>query len=209
MLDSIIKVITGKVKLRGDTDDTLIGNLSDRIKIDFQEMQKETYIVGSTSIAIGNNKSMLSLLNADAAKIVKLREVLLYNTATSAITGIAGIFNLFRFTGHSGGTSLTPESYDTSDSLDADITARTGSTITGESASALRRWVVSTDDWGPGTLDVEGSDQSAQKWGTPLYQHNSPFQKPITLRQNEGVHLKHTVSSTAGTFDIYFVFTEE
>lgn len=195
--------------IRGNTDGTLVGNVSDRIKVDFQDMQKATFILGSTSIAIGNNKSMLSLLNADATKIVRLREVLIYNSATSAVTGIIGDFQLFRFTGHSGGTSLTPASYDTSDSLDSDITARTGGTISGESASALRRWLMSTDDWGTGTNDVEATDHTSQNWGLPLYKHDSPFQRAITLRQNQGIHLKHVINSTAGSFDVYFVFTEE
>lgn len=34
MLDSIVKVITGKVKLRGATDGTLIGNVGDKLKVD-------------------------------------------------------------------------------------------------------------------------------------------------------------------------------
>ena len=210
MADSILKVVQGWVRLLGNTDSTFIGNKSDRLKVDLEDMQKETYIVGSTEIAIGNNKSMLSLLNASGSTVVvKLRKLYLLNSQTSAVTGIISDFQLFRFTGHSGGTSLTPLTFDSNDSLNSSVTARTGGTISGEAAAALKRWEISSDEWGTGTLDQEGADHGSGLYGQPLYEHTSPFEKPITLRANEGIHLKHVVSSTAGAFDIYMIFTEE
>ena len=209
-LDSVIKFVTGNLRIRGNTDNTLIGNKSDRLKIDFEEMQKETYIVAATSIVIGNNKSMISLLNASGSTVIaKIREIFIYNSQTSPLTGVVSSFDMFRFTGHSDGTSLTPLPYDTNDSLNSSITARTGGTITGEAAAFLKRWQISSDEWGVGTSDVEGTDHSLSLWGSPIYVNGNPFLKPITLRANEGVHLKHTINSVRGTFDLYIVFTEE
>jgi hypothetical protein len=171
------------------------------------DSSKATFSVVARSVAIGNNKSMFSILNADATKLVKIRQIKIINSQTSAVTGVIADFRILRLTGHSSGTSLTPETFDTNDSLDADITTRTGSTVAGESSTELLRYTYSSDEWGVGTLDVESSDHVMQQVAALYISKNDS--KPITLRQNQGLTIKQVTSSTAGTFDIEVIFTQE
>jgi hypothetical protein len=168
-----------------------------------------TFTVTATDVGIGNLKSMLSLYNASGStRIVRLREVYLVNMQSSAVTGVIALFELRRLTAiHSAGTLLTPIANDTADTIDASVTARTGATFSTETAP-LRRWRWSTDEWGTGTLDQEGLQQSFQTT-FPALVRGDPESRPITLRANEGVHIKCATNSTAGTFDIVFVFTQE
>ncbi len=161
----------------------------------------------AASVQVGNNKSMLSILNGgSSAVVVRMREIWVENVQTTATTGVAGTFELHRFTGHSGGTVITPQAYDTTDTLDVNVTTRTGATITGENAVVLMRHLWSTDEWGPGTLDQEGYDHGVQA-SQPFWSRKDQAEKPITLRPGEGVHVKFTTNSTNGTFDLTFVFT--
>lgn len=264
MFSSIVKVITGWVRLRGATDDTFIGNTSDSLKtnvtngsgassVNIQDggnsltvdqataanfnatvrnqdgsgnnitslaleshrgfhvaqLEAETFTVISPITAIGNNKSMVSILNAGGSGVtVKIREIYLINTQNTSITGVIADFRLFRMTGHSAGISLTPEASDSDDTLNVNVTARTGATIAGESANYSRRWLWSSDEWGTGASDVEANDHASQNLLT-AYQSNNPKIKPITLNAGQGIHIKHVVNSTAGTFDLVVVFTQE
>lgn len=170
---------------------------------------KATFVVNATSTAIGNNKSMLSLVNAGGSTVVvKVRELYLINTQTSAVTGVVSDFGLYRITGHSAGTSITPLPYDTLDVINGSITARTGSTVTGEAASPLKRVSYSSDEWGVGATDVESYDHTIQV-SIPLITDRLDYRKPITMRAGEGISVKHTVNSTAGTFDVVMIFTQE
>jgi hypothetical protein len=167
-----------------------------------------TFVVLAKDIAIGNNKSMLSIVNNSGSTVkVKVRELYLINSQTAAVTGVISDFELHRCVSHSAGTSITPQSYDTADSLDASVTARTGATIGTENAAILKRWEWSSDEWGVGTLDQEGNDHNTQANMNLLRQEKNC--KPLTLRANEGFTFKHSVNSTAGTFDIMCVFTQE
>jgi hypothetical protein len=97
--------------------------------------------------------------------------------------------------------------HDTTQTLDAGVTVRTGSTVSGENATIYRRWKFSTDEWAQGAQDVESMDHVNTVTRPVFYQPINS--KPITLRQNQGLHVKHTVNSTAGSFDIVVIFTTE
>jgi len=202
--------------IEGGTDGTLVGNTGDRLKVDANfsapptvaEREFPTFTVYVTNIAPGNNKSMLSLLNASGSTVViRLREIRIINVQTTAVTGVMNTFDLLRMTGHSAGTSITPAAHDSTDSLNVAVTARTGGTISGEVAGPLRRWKYSSDEHGVGSQDVESMD-TAMQYASPLYQPISKT-KPITLNANQGIHIKQTVNTTVGTFDLMFVFTQE
>ena len=109
--------------------------------------------------------------------------------------------------GHSGGTLITPSSYDTNDTLNASITCRSGATITSES-NLLCNFKWSTDEWKAGSLDQEGYDH-AQQLLNPIYNGESNFLKPITLRNSQGITVKFITNSTNGVFNIVVAFTQE
>lgn len=200
------------VQLKGATDGTLIGNVSDSLKVAIvgfaTEAEYPTFCACAESVQIGNNKSMISIVNTSGSTVkVKIREIKIINVQTTAVTGVVADFRLLRCVTHSVGTALTPASYDTTDSLSVSITARTGATIGTEGTAVLRRWQWSSDEWGPGAADVEASDHALQALIPGYYTINKT--KPITLNANEGVTLKQVTNSTVGTFDIMVVFTQE
>jgi hypothetical protein len=167
-----------------------------------------TFVVMARETTLGNNKSMMSIVNTSGSAVkIKLRELFIINTQTTAVTGIIADFEIRRCVSHSAGTSLTPQAYDTSDTLDSSVTVRTGATIGTESASILKHFEWSSDEWGVGALDTEGSDHAKQVSTNILTQAKDC--KPLTLRANEGITIKHIINSTAGSFDIICVFTQE
>lgn len=171
-----------------------------------QDSQLPTFFLYTANVAVGNNKSMVSLYNGQSGSILCIREIRIVNTTITAATGVVAEFELRRITGHSGGTALTHESADTQDTLSANITGKSGATVTGESANKFMDWHKSTDDWGSGTLDTESMDACMQN--IPSYR-SMPEEKPITLRNGEGVTIKCATNTTAGVFDIMIKYTVE
>jgi len=184
----------------------LLTDTSGRLYVITSNVEQATWVVNAGSVVPGNNKSMLSILNAtDTAVVVRLREIWLGNVQTTPIVGVVGVFELRRMTGHSGGASVTAHPHDTADTLDTNVTARTGATITGEGPVMMsHRW--STDEWGPGTLDEEGYAHGIQA-SQPFWVRKDFTEKPLTLRSDQGFTLKFATNSAVGSFDIRFVFT--
>lgn len=170
--------------------------------------EEATFFVVVTGSQIGNNKSMTSVVNSvGSGVLIRVHGVWITNVQVSAITGIASLFEFRRITGHSAGTQVSSiDSSETSDVLSSNVTVRAGATVAGESSALIWRAYWSSDDWGPGTLDVEASEHSFQNM-FPLLQFPLKI-KPITLRAGEGLTVKHAANSTAGTFDIFVVFSQ-
>lgn len=173
-----------------------------------QSVELPTFQVTAENVSLALNKSLLSLfLDGASTQFAKLRAIYLRNAQTTAVTGVIATFELQRITGHSGGTSLTPTSRDTADTLPSEVTARTNATVTGAS-SALWRWDWSTDEWGPGTLDTEAYQVTQQNL-LPNFSRKDEALKPFVLRPGQGYHIQMMTSTTVGTWDITFVFTVE
>lgn len=110
------------------------------------------------STGITSGKSMLSIMNASVTNWCRVVAVYAQcppqvNT-TSGLLGIGSgtsytqiIFGVYRMTGHSGGTLLTKVAADPTDdaALDANITIRTGATITGQASAPMGAWDASYD----------------------------------------------------------------
>ena len=204
--------LNNSAQIEGATDSTLIGNVSDALKVSISgnasEAELATFSVFAQGVSIGNLKSMISIVNTSGSTVkIKIREIRIINVQTSAVTGVIADFRLQRITGHSAGTSITPDAHDSSDSINGSVTARTGSTVTSELAPVVRRWLFSTDEWGVGSTDVESLDHIFQTV-IPAY---SPISKtkPFTLNANEGFTIKQMTNSNNGTFDILILFTQE
>jgi hypothetical protein len=164
-----------------------------------------TFVVQASSVVIGNNKSMISLINSNT-NIVKVLSIRIVNNQNSALTGVFTDFRFRRITGATGGTALTIQPMDTSDTATS-VAAAIGATVSGETSVDLARRCVSSDEWGPGTTDVESNAQANAQigfmWETP---NNS---KPIYLRTGQGLTIKCVTNSTQGNFDIEVLFTLE
>lgn len=164
-----------------------------------------TFSVASFDVAIANNKSMIALQNTGTS-VVRVREIWIINDRTTTTTGVVGEFQVNRIASFTGGTAITAASYDTTDSLPSGITAATGATVSGES-DTLRQGRWSTDEWGVGTSDVESFDHALQQV-TPFWSQTQNG-KALTVRQNQGIHVKFATNSTSGSFTLRMIFTTE
>lgn len=173
--------------------------------------EEASYTVIGQAVQPGNNKSMISIYNpVGSGYVLKLREFYLRNAATSAVTGVAGAFQLHRFADSSaptGGTTLTVVAHDSADALPSGMDARTGGTVTGEIATPLDILRMSTDEWGPGTADVESGQQAIANY-LPARAKRDSLLKPMFARPGEGLHIKFATNSTAGLIDLVLVFTK-
>ena len=202
-------------QIDGATDNTAIGNVGDRLKVDITgtadtiDIEYPTFVVFANDIATGNNKSMVSLVNTTGSTVkLKIREIRIINTQNNAVSGVVADFFMYRCVTHSAGTALTPQTHDTSDTLSGSITARTGATIGTEGTGILKHWEWSTDEWAQGNnVDVEAYDHTLQSLMPAFYP--VPKTKPVTLNANEGITLKCTTNTNTGLFDIMITFTQE
>jgi hypothetical protein len=170
--------------------------------------ERATFSAIAEAIDIANGKSMISLLNDSGSGVtIKITKMYLINTRTTATTGVIAEFQLRRFTGHSGGTLITTDAYDTNDVLNGSVTVRTGATIAGEVTRDLRRWLWSSDEWGTGSTDVESDDHVNQSL-VPSFEQ-SMICKPLVLNSGQGLHIRQNTNSNNGTFDLVIEFTQE
>lgn len=193
------------VKRDGGADDTdFVNNWKDKN----QRGEKDpTYSATVLAVTLAANKSLLSILNASASKVdVMIWEIYLVNAQTSAVTGTATLFEVRRITGHSAGTLVVPQGYDLADpTFDANVTLRTGGTMAGESASPITALRWSSDEWGPGTLDVEAYEHAQQQL-VPIDFATRGRQEPLVVRPGEGINVRST-GAGPGSFDVEVVFT--
>ena len=198
--DDGVKITSTVVGSKKAIDVNIPGNVS--------EVENATFTVVLLNVASANNKSLISLLNATGSTVkIKLRELKLVNSQNSAVTGVVCDINMYRMTGHSAGTSVTPLAMDTTDTLNVNVTARTNATIAGEGANPLLHIDISTDEWGAGTLDTESFNHGLQSLNS--FYRVAPKTKPITLNAAQGLTLKCVTNTTTGIFDIIMVFTQE
>jgi len=212
-LSSILTTLTDrtqKAQLTNGTNEAAIQNSapsSNAYGVVVRQVPFElaTFSVVAENITVGNSKSMIAIQNTGSSVVV-LREIWIINDKTTPVTGVAGEFRVHRIASFTGGTSLTPVSFDTNDSLPSGITCATGSTVSTET-SLLRTGKWSTDEWGTGTLDVEASDHGFQN--TEPFWSQTPSGKGLVIRQNQGIHVRFATNSTAGAFNLRFIFTTE
>lgn len=164
-----------------------------------------TFSATAIQVALGNQKSLFAIQNTGTS-VVRISKIYLVNSTTSAVTGIAANFTLQRIASFTGGTSIITYPHNTLNTLPGTITLATGATFASESA-LFRSSFWSSDEWGPGTQDVESNDHTSQELN-PWYKAEDG-ENPITLIQNQGLHVKCNSNTTVGLFTITMVFTVE
>lgn len=159
------------------------------------ESTDNIYVASVVASAAGASKNHLSLYNADATLKVDVLEVYITKETTAAVTGLIRGHRLFRFTtAHSAGAVVAPLQLDTAMSaLDADITARSASTIGGAEARPLGVIGIGEEETGSG-----GSKSS-------LFNHKD-YNRPITLNTNEGVVIQQDATAGTGLISAVIVF---
>jgi hypothetical protein len=171
------------------------------------DFEPPTFMVTAENIQIGNNKSMISLLNAAGSTVfVKVKSIIIANVQTASVVGILAQMRLHRISAHSVGTAITPVSFDSSDSLNVAVTARTGATVT--EGVFFKKTLLQTNE-------LSGAGGTSTDTLVSLIETQLPFfeeiqdSKAIILRANEGIHIRQATNSTVGTFDLTIVFTVE
>lgn len=161
---------------------------------------RDGFVAWYTPVTNAANREVAELFNADVTVVVRVRGAWVVPTAT-AITGVNIGFDLNRISavGTTGSTVVTPRPLDkNAAALDADVTARYGSTA-GATLDVLL--------W-PQYFFNEETNAS-----TPLMQFQNmipvvgDMAVEIVLRQNQGLQIKQSVSATVGLTGalIYFV----
>lgn len=205
--------VTGNPVLVAGSDGTnarTIKTLTDGTSVTrYKELATFTGV--ATDIAVANNKSLLSIVNASGSTVVsRISAIYVTSVQTTGVTGVAGNFELRRITNHSAGTAITAiEKMDSNDSLNASITVRTGSTVTSESTNLLWRSVFSTDEWSVNNAIDTAAEGHLLSTMFPIWKKADFDNKPIILNANEGLTIKFATNSSVGTFDIMIVFTQE
>ena len=175
---------------------------------------KDTYVYAIPSqvhVAAANTVHW-DLFNADAALLVRVVSIKQLPNITTAVTGVAFDWQLFRTSAvGTGGTAQTAWLPDLSQTaLDADITCRskpTGGATT--SGASLKNYTVHSEETNAGTIilaslgGLELVPQSIQGSLTGGIQHG------ILLRQNQGLKCVQVTNSAAGNTGWEITFTVE
>ena len=198
------------------------GRITDPLTTDFGVVIRQiprwpqTFSAHADNVTIGNGKSMLSLFNAvGSGVVIRIHEIKIFNVQTTAVTGVIAEFGLRKITTHSAGTQLTTTGAatgmiyprDSNNSLNANVTARTGATVTESPAFDIENWFWSSDEWGAGSADVESMDHAFAQSIASF--KSSDGVQPYVLRPGQGMHVRQATNSVNGSFDIMFVFTQE
>jgi hypothetical protein len=173
--------------------------------------EEATYTALASAVVLGNNKSLLGLFNpAASGYVIKLREIYIRNAQTTAVTGVAvqmQLNSLRTAANLTGGTAITPTAHDSNDALPVGLICVTGGTVAGETLPSLDVMRISSDEWGPGTLDVEAHHHGFENY-MPARVKRDSVMKPFVCRPGQGIHIKCATNTTAGSFDVILIFTK-
>jgi hypothetical protein len=180
-----------------------------RLQVENKHVTYPTFTIRASNIALANDKSLLSLVNGSGSSVkICIRSIWLVNVQSSSVTGVIAEMVLRRIDSHSDGTSVGIRPHDTIDIIDPNISAKFGATVINEDSTSLYRWRMSTDEFATGALDLEGHEHALQRL-IPTWARHDPEEKPIVIRPGGGLTIKNITNTTAGTFDISIVFTQE
>lgn len=164
-----------------------------------------TFVAWANDVSCDNtaNVSHFSILNEEANSIVQIHKLFAVNLNVTAITGIMLRFDIMRITAHSGGTTITPETMDsTNAALASGVTCRSKSTVT--EGNRLFGYACTNDEVGVTGAVIAGTHALQ---GLNLV-FESPRIQDLTLRQNQGLHVKQvTATSVGGIYGYICVFT--
>ena len=162
---------------------------------------RDGFVAWYTPVTNAAGREVAELFNADAGgAVVRVRGIWVVPTLT-AITGVQIGFDVNRISavGTTGSTAVTPRPLDKNAAvLDADITARYGSTAGATLDVLLWQCYFFNDETNPSAGFVGRINQ------VPVV---ADYACEVVLRQNQGVQVKQSVTATVGLTGalIYFV----
>jgi hypothetical protein len=168
----------------------------------------QTYTIGIVGATFGNGKSMLGLFNGSGSgRILRVKRIWVLNNQTTGVTGVLTTWELRRSSAQSGGTTYAPVKHDTaSENMPAQVVAASGATVTETADNAMRRWMWSNDEPAAGSLTNDETECIVPLncvWDST----GDSDIEPITLREGQGISVKHSGSTTVGVCDLFLEFT--
>jgi hypothetical protein len=183
-----------------------------RVPVETVRKSFPTFFATSGSVALviaGQSILSLALATPSTVGALRIRDIRIRSTQQTNIAGVIAFFELRRFATHSAGTVVSANKPDSFDVLSGDVTIRKSAVISGEESSTFDpQWIMSTDEFGVGTIEVE-SEQVALSATGNMIPDGDGLRLP-TVRPGEGINVK-LISPAAppGTFEVTFVFTQE
>ena len=174
-----------------------------------RQQEPATFLAIADRIVPAVNKYILTLFNTTATRKVVVQRVFVYNWQTAAVVGTILEYELRKITARTLGATVTPISYDSTDTLTAGITADTTTTAVTDVAGAaglLRRGYTSGEETKIGALTMESSLSVDDDFA--LVYEKKDGCKGVTLRQNQGVSIKN-LTGTIGSVSVVMLFTDE
>jgi len=169
----------------------------------------DTWRATAQGVAFASGKSMLDIFNATgSSRVLRVRRAYQFNNGLTLVTGVLTNMRLYRTSAASAGTAVTPVAHDTGNTaLHANITAGHNRTVT--DGDLFRQYIWSNDE---PTVSAATMDEwellvpFAEVWNAGYGDSNV---QPITLRENQGFHIKNQGSTAVGTNDFEIEFTNE
>lgn len=162
-----------------------------------------TYYALADAVTFAQNKQVISIMNeSGSGKMLAIKKLFMINTQLSSVTGVAVRADLKKITAHSGGSSITCQSCDsTNPALPAQITVRSAATSVTE--GALLFPLTFTNDEAGATQAFPSTQLMA---GLNWVPEGVEIQE-IRLREGEGITIKIITNSSVGQFAWLVVFT--
>lgn len=163
-----------------------------------------TYYAVADAVALAANKHHLALFNdVGSGVVVAVKKLFQINLSLAAVTGAALRFDIKKATASSAGTTITPQTMDSSNpALPAGVTVRTGATVT--EGGLLFPYTTQSDE-------IAAANTAVANYLTQynnLILESSEMQE-LRLREGEGLTVKQITSSTVGSFAWLIGFTVE
>ena len=171
----------------------------------------QTFTAYFNAVPFAVTRNMGAILNGHATEILKVYRVGLINGQTAGITGIITELNLRVCQSAAtltGSTAITPVSHDTTNTAPTTATYGWQGTV-GGSQLVIRRIIWSTDEPAVSTLtndELETFIPLNIIWDCG---YGDSTLQPMTLRQNQMMHVWNVTSTAVSTLDTWMEFTKE
>lgn len=165
--------------------------------------EQATWIVstGNTAHVAAARTTLLDLFNATGSGVILRVYGVYIIPALAAVTGVGLTYEIIRTSAvGTGGSTATPAAFDASDtSLPAGVTARTKPTGGATTSATL--------------ITVNGSSEETLPYANmaSILNHvpQGPRLRPLVLRENQGLKIDQTTSSSVGNVNVVVVFTRD
>ena len=163
-----------------------------------------TWYIWSGAVTPAANKHWLSFLNnSGSGQVFKVRKLFIQNLGTAAVTGGAVQLDVKRVTAISGGSAITPQIVDSTDTAIANVTCITGATSVTEGAVLFSAMSLTEEN----TATQPLTNAMFQQYNNLMPE--GPELRELVLNAGEGITVKQITSVTAGSMAVLMMVTKE